>query len=161
MCSAQIVLPQPQHEGKACSSERALCSLLLSKDFKSSLVKRKKGSTMKSLPSVQNILLKKKKKTQKGMKKKKNLFSAFDLFLGSSIPPALWDDAVCQIPTAPASALSVHPTQSPSCLRQLASTPHMLTASPPGREDGSPFGDALLLLEQGSKALGGQAVVGS
>lgn len=46
------VLPLPQHKGKACYRERALCSLLLSKDFKSSLVKRKKGSTMKSLPSV-------------------------------------------------------------------------------------------------------------
>lgn len=43
------------------------------------------------------------KKTTRGHKKK-NLFSAFDLFLGFSIPAALWDDAVCQIPTAPVSA---------------------------------------------------------
>lgn len=44
------------------------------------------------------------------MEKKKNLFSAFDLFLGFSIPPALWDDTVCQILTAPVSASS---SQSP------------------------------------------------
>lgn len=41
------------------------------------------------------------------------------------------------------------PTQSPSCQRQLAPSPHMLTASLPGGLH--PFGAGLLLLEQGSK----------
>lgn len=51
------------------------------------------------------------------------------------------------------------PTQSPPCQRQLAPSPHMLTASLPAGLH--PFGPALLLLEQGSKAQGGQAVLGS
>lgn len=55
-------------------------------------------------------------------------------------------------------AATARPTQSPPCQRQLAPSPHMLTASLPGGLH--PFGPALLLLEQGSKARGGQAVLG-
>lgn len=62
------------------------------------------------------------KKTTRGHEKK-NLFSAFDLFLGFSIPPALWDDAVCQIPTAPVSASSGHsPPHTITLLSEAAGT---------------------------------------
>lgn len=105
MAMLQYPDQQPQRKGEACSRERALCSLLLSKDFKSSLVKRKKGLNYE----ITSFCLKyftQGKKNKRGWKEKKNLFSAFDLFLGFSIPPTLWDDAVCQIPTAPAIASS-------------------------------------------------------
>lgn len=63
------------------------------------------------------------KKTRGYEKKIKNLFYAFDLFLGLSIPPALRDDAVCQIPTAPVSASSSHsPPHTITLLSEAAGT---------------------------------------
>lgn len=100
------------------------------------------------------------KKKQKGMKKKKKICSLLLTCSWDSASHPLRGMTLCarSRPLQPVrQAAAALPAQSPSCRRRLASAPHMLTAS----EDCARFGAALRLLEQGSKARGGQAVLSS
>lgn len=95
------VLPQFQCKGKAWFRERAYVPCYFWKISKAALLKEKRAQLWNHFLLFK--LFYSRKKTR-GLEKKKIWFFAFALFLGLSIPATLWDDTVCQIPTAPLSA---------------------------------------------------------